>query len=269
MAWGWWGDTDGMAAELTSADHTRMQRSGMLALAPGEGLALFDAAYALGAPSVVPARLDLGGMRAQARAGVVPPLLRGLVRVPEGRQQSNGGSLARRLANTPEPERARVVLEFVRGEVASVLGHEDPEAIDVHRAFNELGFDSLTAIELRNRLSGACGVQLPATLAFDYPSSAALSEFLLSQVSSEIPQPSEEDVHELELRSALASIPLARLREAGVLDTLLALAGLSRETPSSQDAESADEIDELDLESLVELTLGGDGETGESVKELT
>src|SRR6185437_2987414 len=109
MAWGWWGDTDGMAAELTSADHTRMQRSGMLALAPEEGLALFDAAYALGAPSVVPARLDLGGMRAQARAGVVPPLLRGLVRVPEGRQQSAGGSLARRLANTPEPERARVV----------------------------------------------------------------------------------------------------------------------------------------------------------------
>jgi len=269
MAWGWWGDTDGMAAELTSADHTRMQRSGMLALAPEEGLALFDAAYALGAPSVVPARLDLGGMRAQARAGVVPPLLRGLVRVPEGRQQSAGGSLARRLANTPEPERARVVLEFVRGEVASVLGHEDPEAIDVHRAFNELGFDSLTAIELRNRLSGACGVQLPATLAFDYPSSSALSEFLLSQVSSEIPQPSEEDIHELELRSALASIPLARLREAGVLDTLLTLAGLSRETPSSRDAESADAIDELDLESLVELTLGGDGETGESVKELT
>jgi acyl transferase domain-containing protein/acyl carrier protein len=255
LAWGWWGDTDGMAGELTAADQARMKRSGMFAMSAVEGLDLFDAACTRGAPSIIPAHLDMAGLRTRAQTEMVPPLLRGLVRVRADRQGTLADSLPRRLARTPEQERERVVLDFVRHEVTSVLGHDDPEAIDIHRAFNELGFDSLMAVELRNRLSATCGIQLPATLAFDYPSLAALSEFLLSQLATEIGGPVEEGIGEVEVRDAFASIPLARLREAGLLDTLLALAGLADGSPYPPAEEPADLIDEMDIESLVKMTL--------------
>ena len=159
-----------------------------------------------------------------------------------------------------------MVLDLVRAEVASVLGHDSPESIDVHRAFNELGFDSLTAVELRNRLSDLSGTQLPATLAFDYPSTEALSRFLLDRVAPRDGQSAERDLEDVDVRNAIASIPLGRLREAGVMDTLLALAGLGGDSDSSAEAESLDSVDEMDLESLVELTLGGEQVIGEPVE---
>jgi acyl transferase domain-containing protein/NAD(P)-dependent dehydrogenase (short-subunit alcohol dehydrogenase family)/acyl carrier protein len=259
MAWGWWADSEGMASELSAADHKRMERMGMLALSPEEGLALFDAAYAIDRPAIVPARLDMAVLRVQARAGIVPPLLRDLVRTPAREGASGTGSLARRLASTPEDEREQVVLDLVRSEVASVLGHDSSDAIDIQRAFNELGFDSLTAVELRNRLSGASGVQLPATLAFDYPSTAALSDFLLRQISPEIGEREEErGPSEADVRNAIASIPLARLREAGMVDALLRLAGLAEESEAPLEQERLETIDEMDVESLVKMTLADD-----------
>jgi NADP-dependent 3-hydroxy acid dehydrogenase YdfG/acyl carrier protein len=269
LAWGLWAETGGMASELSTADRMRMERSGMLALSAEEGLGLFDAAYVLKEPSVMPARLDMAGLRKQARAGGVPPMLRGLIRMPSHHQETQGGSLARRLASTPEGERERVILDLVRSEVASVLGHDSPDAVDVHRAFNELGFDSLTAVELRNRMSAVSGVQLPATLAFDYPSSAALSDFLLSQILPQVTEGANESLGEVDIRNAIASIPLARLRDAGMMDTLLELAGLASEPAApidAEDAESDGSIDEMDLESLVELTLGADEPVAEPVE---
>ena len=266
IGWGLWADAGSMASELSDADRVRMQRSGMLAMSAEEGLALFDLACEMGEPLVIPARLDASGLRAQSGGGPIPSLLRSLVRPGTRGGGSQSGSLSRRIAGTPEEERERVVLDLVRAEVASVLGHDSPESIDVHRAFNELGFDSLTAVELRNRLSDLSGIQLPATLAFDYPSTEALSRFLLERAEPREGRSAERDLEEADVQNAIASIPLGRLREAGVMDTLLALAGLGGDSGSSAEAESPDSVDEMDLESLVELTLGSEQAVGEPVE---
>ncbi|MFL5909184.1 MAG: SDR family NAD(P)-dependent oxidoreductase [Gaiellaceae bacterium] len=179
LAWGLWQQEGGMGARVSEADLSRMSRMGLEPLATDHGLELFDTARAVGDAMLVPLRLELGALRAQARAGTLPPLLRGLVRAP-GRRQS-GDSLARQLADVPEAERGRVVLELVRTQAAEVLGQASPDAVDPERAFKELGFDSLAAVELRNRLSQATGMRLPSTLVFDHPTPAAIADFVLSE----------------------------------------------------------------------------------------
>ncbi|MFI9155932.1 beta-ketoacyl synthase N-terminal-like domain-containing protein, partial [Streptomyces sp. NPDC053367] len=173
----------GMAAQLGEAELARLERMGMSALTAETGPALFDQALGVDAAVVVPARLDTSALRAQARAGMLPPLLRGLVRLP-GRAAGGTGALAQRLAGASEADRERIVLELVRAQVASVLGHASAATVDPERAFKELGFDSLSAVELRNRLTQATGVRLPATLVFDHPSPAAVARYLRSQVAT-------------------------------------------------------------------------------------
>ena len=126
--------------------------------------------------------LDMGVLRTWARAGMLPAILSGLVRVPARRAQEAKGSLARRLAGAPESEWDAIVLELVRGHVAGVLGHASAEAIDPQSSFKDLGFDSLSAVELRNGLMAATGVKLPATLVFDHPTPAAVAAFLRLKV---------------------------------------------------------------------------------------
>ncbi|WP_406692005.1 SDR family NAD(P)-dependent oxidoreductase [Saccharopolyspora sp. ID03-671] len=167
LAWGAW--DQGMAAETGSA---------MPALAPEDGLRLFDAALATGRPVVLPLHLDLAAIRAR---GDVPPLLRGLVRsrkAKAGAGSRTAESLATRLRGLSEAGRAEALLDLVRGEVAAVLGHADGSAVDPAKAFQDLGFDSLTAVELRNRLGSTTGLKLSATLVFDYPTAHALAEHL-------------------------------------------------------------------------------------------
>jgi acyl transferase domain-containing protein/NADP-dependent 3-hydroxy acid dehydrogenase YdfG/acyl carrier protein len=184
LAWGWWAQESAMTGTLSEADRSRLTRAGVVALSAREGLELFDRARELGDALLVPVHLDAAALRAQARAGWVPPLLRGLVRVAaRGVGEAAGGSLAQRLAGVPEGERERAVLELVCAETATVLGHASSAAIEVQRAFSELGFDSLAATELRNRLRGATGLPLPATLVFDYPTPVALARYMLAQVA--------------------------------------------------------------------------------------
>ena len=182
IAWGLWEVLSEMVGGLGEADLARMERLGFSRLSAGEGLELLDAACVSGRELLVAARLGMAGLRVQARAGLLPVMLRGLVRVPP-RRASETGSLARRLAGVAVAERESVALEVVRGEIALVLGHPSSAAIDPQLTFKDLGFDSLTAVELRNRLSGATGLRLPATLVFDYPTAAALAGHLLSEVT--------------------------------------------------------------------------------------
>ncbi|MFI5638876.1 SDR family NAD(P)-dependent oxidoreductase [Streptomyces goshikiensis] len=186
LAWGLWGEAGGMGDTLEADDVSRMARGGVTALTAAEGVALFDSACASGQALLVPVRLDLAALRAAARGGLLPPLLSGLVRMPSRRAARGGtaagGAFARRLAALPQDQRPGAVMELVRGQVAAVLGFAGPEAVDPARSFSEVGFDSLTAVELRNRLAAATGVRLPATLVFDYPNPTVLAEYLHAEL---------------------------------------------------------------------------------------
>ncbi|MEV0504392.1 type I polyketide synthase, partial [Streptomyces spectabilis] len=187
LAWGLWEQTAGMTAHLDEVDQARANRGGVLAITPAEGMELFDAATASGHALLVPIKLDLRAARAGAASGgAVPHLLRGLVRT--GRQQaraasSGGGELARRLAGLTEAEQDALLLDLVRTQAAVVLGHTGPGGVRPDTAFNEAGFDSLTSVELRNRLREATALKFPATLVFDYPTPEALARYLREELA--------------------------------------------------------------------------------------
>ncbi|MFH8350588.1 beta-ketoacyl synthase N-terminal-like domain-containing protein, partial [Streptomyces sp. NPDC018045] len=142
-----------------------------------EGLALFDAALATAEPVSVPVRLDLAALRQQ---GEIPSLLRGLIRTRARRTGAVAAAgIGQRLTGLSAEERREALLDVVRTQIATVLGHASPETVDPDRAFQDLGFDSLTAIELRNLLGKATGLRLPATAVFDYPTAGALAGHLL------------------------------------------------------------------------------------------
>ena len=186
LAWSLWAPSGGMAATLSDTDLARWRRSGFTPLDPDHALQLLDTALTTGVPALVPANLDNAALRAQAGAGLLPAMFRGLVRVPSRRTANTAAAAstwAQQLAVLSEVDQERTAKELVRATVATVLGHATPGAIDIERAFNELGFDSLTGVELRNRLNAATGLRLPTTSVFDHPSPAALAGFLLSQVT--------------------------------------------------------------------------------------
>nr|WP_284117042.1 beta-ketoacyl synthase N-terminal-like domain-containing protein [Streptomyces fragilis] len=171
-----------MAGQLAAAERARWARSGVEPLTADEGLALLDAALAGPGGALVPVRLDTAALRERAADGVLPAPLRGLVRAPlrQAVVQDATASWAERTAALPRPERENAVADLVLGAAATVLGHATPATIDGTRAFRDLGFDSLTAVELRNRLVAGTGLRLPATAVFDHPSPQALTAFVLS-----------------------------------------------------------------------------------------
>ncbi|MEU5164625.1 KR domain-containing protein, partial [Streptomyces sp. NPDC020875] len=143
--------------------------------------AAFDTAAGLGRTVLVHASVDRSALPEQ-----VPSALRDLRRAPARRSVRTAepaDSLQDRLAGLDPAARQAHVLGIVRAEVAAVLGHADPYAVGVRSEFQELGFDSLTAMELRNRLGTAVGLGLPATLVFDHPTPEALTAHLLTLVA--------------------------------------------------------------------------------------
>ncbi|MFF7976636.1 SDR family NAD(P)-dependent oxidoreductase [Streptomyces sp. NPDC007905] len=250
LAWGVWSEAAGMAAQLGEGELARLERMGMSALTAETGLGLFDQALDVDASVVAPVLLETTALRAQARAGMLPPLLRGLVRMPGRAGEASAGALVQRLAGVPEEDRERIVLELVQAQVAAVLGHASAASVDAERAFKDLGFDSLSAVELRNRLTQATGVRLAATLVFDHPTPAAVAELLLSEIVSDAADRprSEED----EIRALLTSIPVDRLRKAGLLDTLRELADNGPPEDVTDEGDRAS-IDDMDAEALIRM----------------
>ncbi|MFD3315991.1 beta-ketoacyl synthase N-terminal-like domain-containing protein, partial [Streptomyces sp. NPDC058694] len=183
LAWGPWEHADGMAGRLTGQDRARLARSGIQPLTDQEGLALFDAAVAVPESVVVPVRLDPTALH--AADGEVPAVLHGLVG-RQGRRASvragHGSSLARRLQGLEADRQLSLVADLVGVQVAVVLGFGPETVIEPGRAFNEMGFDSLTAVEFRNALTTATGLRLPATLVFDYPTVTTLAHHLLTHL---------------------------------------------------------------------------------------
>ncbi|WP_308404869.1 type I polyketide synthase [Streptomyces sp. 35G-GA-8] len=242
LAWGAWEQGVGMTSTLEDHDVRRVSgASGMPLLSVAQGLALFDAATASDEALIVP--LSIGGGAVPAAAGV-PALLRGLVRTGRRAAKSGGAGVSRaglveRLAALRENERPRLLTDLVRAEAAVVLAHSSPEAIAVEREFRQLGFDSLTAVELRNRLASATGLTLPATLIFDYPTPARLAAYLLDELVG------EDDVAAVTARESRDS--------ADTTDDPIAIVGMSCRFPGGVESP----------EGLWELVLsGGDAISG-------
>ncbi|MEH0845492.1 SDR family NAD(P)-dependent oxidoreductase [Micromonospora sp. CPCC 205711] len=184
LAWGLWADDSGMAAELSAAERQRIARTGIAPLSAAQGLALFDAALGRDEPALVPVRLVPAAL--SAAGDELPPLFHRLVRV-RTRRSATGGDLRHRLVGLDRERSAALILDLVRTQAASTLGHAGPEAIEPERAFGELGFDSISAVEFRNGLNAATGLRLPATLVFDYPTPLALVAYLLDEVAGDGP----------------------------------------------------------------------------------
>ncbi|MGW1060498.1 type I polyketide synthase, partial [Micromonospora rubida] len=240
LAWGPWAESGGgMTAALGRAETDRLVRSGARPIAPADGLALFDAALRTGLPVAVPVALNGPALRSQAEAGTLPAVFRGLVR-PSRRRAARSGpaeprTLTGRLAGLDRAERAAALLRLVLDQVAAVLGYADAAAVEAGRPFTELGFDSLTAVELRNRLGAETGLRLPATLVFDHPTPLRLADHLDAETGG-------------------GADPLPALPgTAAAPDDPIAIIGLSCRFPGG--VRSPEQLWDL-------LTAGGDGITG-------
>ncbi|WP_431977818.1 SDR family NAD(P)-dependent oxidoreductase, partial [Micromonospora haikouensis] len=257
VAWGPWAD-GGMATDDAQRE---LARRGLRAMSPADAVHALRVAVGRGRACLTVADVDWATF-APAYASVRPrPLLADL---PEARSAerpdddaapADGGQALRdRLLALPRDEQDRHLTDLVRAEAAAVLGHPGPERVKPRRAFKDLGFDSLTAVELRNRLTRATGLPLPTTLVFDHPDPAAVADHLLTALVPEAHREEAADPAETAVRQALATIPLARIREAGLLDLLLKLTDGDDTDP----APGGDvDIDEMDADTLIRLALDG------------
>jgi acyl transferase domain-containing protein/acyl carrier protein len=257
----------GMAARLDAADKARMARSGVGAFTAAEGVALLDLAAGIDEPVLVPVKFDLAALRAQAAAGanLIAPLLRGLVPA-KARATGAGGSaaeLGRKLAGASEAERRRLLVDLVRLQAAEVLGHTGMQAVEPDQAFKELGFTSLSSVELRNRLSAATGLRLPATLAFDFPTPADLADRLAGQLLAadapvvEItPLLGELDRLAEALEQAADEDPDRRVRIAAHLRSILTRWDPSEDPAQAQVAAGLDEASDDEVFDFISKELG-------------
>jgi mycoketide-CoA synthase len=261
LGWGLWNQTSDMTGALASVDFARFARDGIVAMSSAEALQLLDTAMVVDEPFLLPARIDTTALRAKYDAGTLPPMFVDLINARARRQVDDSlaaakskSALLQRLEGLPEDEQHAVLLDLVRSHIATVLGTSTPEAIDPDKAFQELGFDSLTAVEMRNRLKAATGLPLSPTLIFDYPNSAALAGYFRQKlVGASAESTPQVAPGEAEIQRVVASIPVKRLRQAGVLDLLLSLANEAEEADGAE-AEEKD-FAAMDLDDLVNAAL--------------
>jgi mycoketide-CoA synthase len=270
LGWGLWDQASAMTGGLGAADFARFGRDGIVAMSSEEALQLFDTALIVDQPFLLPARIDLAALRAKFDGGTLPPMFVDLIHAPARRQVDDSlaaakskSALLQRLEGLPEEDQHAILLDLVRSHIATVLGNTTPEAIDPDRAFQELGFDSLTAVEMRNRLKAATGLTLSPTLIFDYPNSAALAGYFRQVlVGGDQPDVQQAAPGEAEIQRVVASIPVKRLRQAGVLDLLLTLANETNGSAKPEDREqtTAKDIADMDLDDLVSAAFMNDDE---------
>ncbi|MGW0886211.1 SDR family NAD(P)-dependent oxidoreductase, partial [Streptomyces sp. NPDC002671] len=257
LAWGLWEQRSALTGGLGEADQRRMAGIGLGGLPTADGLALFDACCAGEAPVVAPMRLDVAAVRASLRdsGGEVPHVLRELVQaLPRQRQAAEtagaaAAGLRERLAGAPAAEGERIVLDAVRRNVAAVLGHGGIESVEPARAFKDFGFDSLTAVELRNRLNAVTGLRLPATLVFDYPTPTALAAFLHQEVAPQgAPGGGTGDVPVSvgldRLEAGLSAMSLEEIGRTDVIERLRSL--LAKYGDAQEGTEGADLAEQLE-----------------------
>ncbi|MFI6173887.1 type I polyketide synthase [Nocardia sp. NPDC051052] len=254
IAWGLWDSGSGMGSRLQETDTFRAGRSGMSGMSIEQGLAWFDAALAQPRATVTATRLDLAALRA---ATSIPTVFHGLVAPRERRSTAASAEAAtsllpQRITGLPESEALEIVLDVVRAEVALVLAHDEADAIGIDRNFRELGFDSLTAVEVRNRLNTATGLRLPVTIVFDYPTPGQVAGYVLEQLNGKpVVGPDETDIDESRIRRYLSAVPISELRKTGLLAALLQLADNS-DTSDIHAEVDRESTEDMDIEALVQ-----------------
>jgi acyl carrier protein len=266
LAWGLWAAPTGMTAGLAQVSR---RRAVMTALSSREGLGLLDAARDQDQAVLMAARIDMAVLRAAAAGGQLPAVLRLLVPGPArrvavgaGAAGAESGGLAARLAGLDSEQQEKVLVQVVRAEVAAVLGYASADAVPAGRPFKELGFDSLTAVELRNRLAAVTGRHLPATLIFDYPTAAALAEYIGTEVTGRktAPLPLLGELDRLkEILSAVAPDGVDRLDVTARLEAILREwrdGGDVRADAGDQGLETATDDEMFDF---IDKELGGQG----------
>jgi pimaricinolide synthase PimS1 len=256
LAWGLWGQA-GVSEHLDGADLARIARTGVAPMAVDRGLALLDAALRLDEPVLMPVALDSRAMRTAVASQSVPAVLRGLFPVHDATvtRQWAAKSTAeqyrepwgRRLAGRSADAQSDLVLAMVRSHVAEVLGLDEPDAIAPRQGLMDMGFDSLMAVDLRNRLGETTGLRLPTTLVFDYPTAADLSAHLLEELIAAAAEPPMEALAALEelsrLETAFASVAAdhqMRVKIASRLRQVLRDIDPNGETEPLTDRQSAD-----------------------------
>ncbi len=268
IAWGSW-DGSGMG-EGDTADQLR--RRGVLAMAPD--LAVTAMWQAIGQsdpdPCVTVAGIDWTRFapaftiaRPSPLLGELPEARTGTAPAHQDRHRADTGQLRAKLSALPVQQRENEVLELVQTQAAIVLGHADSGDVAADRAFRDLGFDSLSAVQMRDRIETVTGLALSATAVFDHPTPAALARELLAELLPDGADAEPASPEEARIKRTLAAIPLSRLREAGLLDILLRLAETGDTETGKTDAEAsfnADALDAMDGESLLKLVAGDEGD---------
>ncbi|WP_344291945.1 type I polyketide synthase, partial [Streptomyces synnematoformans] len=259
LAWGYWEHTTGLTSHLTT---DQQGRTGT-ALTTEHGLRLLDTALTTPHSHHLCTPLNPSTLRTTPH---LPPLLRDLVHRPAhraaaGSAAGDGNALAERLAALPEPEQQhKAVLDVVRNNIAAVLGHGTAETIDPHRPFKELGFDSLTAVQLRNQLTTTTALRLPATLIFDHPTPDAMAARILADLMPESVSASrrviaELDALELELKQ-LAADEAERSRITLRLQTLLSNWNDARPAPAEDVSSKIQESSTEEIFDFIDRQLG-------------
>ena len=258
LAWGLWQEASALSGHLDEVDLRRLARSGLRPLSTEDGLALFDAAEHRPDALLAATPFDSTELR---KGGTPPVLWRGLVRTARpvavaSDTATDAPALAQQLAGLPPEERERALTDLVRAHAAGVLGHPDPAGVEAERPFQELGFDSLTAVELRNRLVAATGLQLPTTLVFDHPTSAAVADHVLGLIAAEL-SPARPVLAQLDqLRTVIGAAAAdgdAQREIVARLHELLALTGGPAGPPVPAPAGPSDDHDDLDSASDEDL----------------
>ncbi|MGW7276301.1 type I polyketide synthase [Streptomyces sp. NPDC054864] len=273
LCWGWWEQSSGMTEDLDQADLSRLRRMGIAAMPTAEALALFDAACAIDKPVLIPARVDIAALRDKT-GDELPLMLRDLAgdgrprRAKAGAAKDGAIGLTARLAGLPADEAQEAVLDWVRDQVAIVLGHPAGTAVDADQAFKHLGFDSLTSVELCNRLAASTALRLPSTLVFSYPTPRELGGHLFTLLRPEPDTGRDAETEsrtdqDAEIREALRNVSIDGLRSAGLLDLVLACTGPAGTDSAGTEPDAvtgADELSDLDLDALVDLALDEKGQ---------
>lgn len=256
LAWGWWQTISSLAIDLTSADQARIARTGFAPISEEHGNALVDAAMALPYGALAPVPLNPQMLARNAQQGNLHPLLEQLLSAGALRKARALGqhapTLKIELQALEVSARAKHVQKAIVSSIATILSLEDTSGIALDNTFKESGIDSLMALELRNRLASATGLRLPATLTYDYPTPLELAAHLYEQLSSALEDDAdtppahaasgEDDAH---VRALLAHVSIDRLRNAGLLASLLQLADESTPESLPQGGIDTASIDEL------------------------